>query len=158
MQDADEWLNEALPTYNSYAYSQPGLWSKMGTTKFWFHDFMDGIAFAASAYAGGGVTKAVGTGIQGLVGAEKVAKGLSKIGLNAHKANLLGATAYNTIAESAMEAGETQKSLEAIFISKGYSPEQAKLKAAKGAGETFWWNAAALFAPNFVQNSFFHGG
>lgn len=91
-------------------------------------------------------------------------KGLQAIGITAENvgtvaqnANLLLATAYNTVAESAAEAHQTQKEVEAIYLSKGFSPEVAKQKAAEAARETFGANAAVLAVPNLIQNMMFHG-
>lgn len=67
-----------------------------------------------------------------------MAAGFTKIGLNAHRADLLGMTAYNTVAEASMEAYQTQHEVQALLESKGYSPEQAKAKAATAAAGTFW--------------------
>lgn len=74
-----------------------------------------------------------------------------------HQANLVLSTAYNTVAEAAAEAYQTQKELQSIYEGQGYSPEEAKLKSAKAAREVFGANAAILAIPNFIQNSFFHG-
>lgn len=131
------------------------------TTSFWASDFMDGLAFAASAYFPGGV---IGRGVgalnkafqSGKVGAQLL-ENLTKIGATAQRTNLVAATAYNTIAEASAEAYQTQKELESIYIEQGLDPEEAKAKAAKQAKEVFGANLAILAVPNFIQNQFFHG-
>jgi hypothetical protein len=58
--NADESLNEMFPVFKSKAYSEGGLWPKLWTASFWTTDFLDGAAYAASAYVPGGViSKAV---------------------------------------------------------------------------------------------------
>lgn len=118
---------------------------------------MDGLAFAASAFIPG---KVIGAGLKSLesgqIGAHLFDK-LSKIGINAHKTNLVASTAYNTISEAAAEAYQTQKELEAIYQGQGYTAEQSKLLSAKAARETFGANLAVLAIPNYIQNRMFHG-
>lgn len=138
------------------------------TTSFWSTDGMDGIAFAASAYAPGGLFSKLGAGAakaieSGRLG-EKVLKGLNTVGLTtknagevAHNASLLLATSYNTVSEAAAEAYQTQKEIETIYLSKGVDPKVAKQKAAEAARTTFGANLAILAIPNYIQNAMFHG-
>jgi len=129
---------------------------------------MDGLAFAASAYVPGGFLGKVGSAASKVVQSGKLSqatlKGLQAIGINAknvetiaQNANLLTATAYNTVAEAAAEAFQTQKEVEAIYLAKGLDPVLAKQKAAEAARETFGANSAVLAIPNLIQNMMFHG-
>lgn len=133
----------------------------MLTTSFWATDVMDGLAFAASAYFPGSVIgkglSAAGKVIEsGELGANFLSK-LAKIGATQHNAGLVLSTAYNTVAESAAEAYQTQKELETIYLQQGLSQSEAKQKAAEAAREVFGANVGILAVPNFIQNQFFHG-
>ena len=164
----DESLNDVFPVYKSQQYAEGDLLQKLMTTSFWATDGFDGLAFAASAYVPGGFMGKLGSAGAKVVQSGKLSettlKGLQAIGITAENvgtvaqnANLLLATAYNTVAESAAEAHQTQKEVEAIYLAKGFSPEIAKQKAAEAARETFGANAAVLAVPNLIQNMMFHG-
>ncbi len=158
----DDSIKESLPAYSSEKYDTGDLLSKLGTTSFWANDAFDGFAYALSAFVPGTVIgKALGAGSKLLKASDagkKIIGGLNKIGVNSQRANLALSTAYNTITEASAEAFQTQKELEAIYEEKGFTPEQAKIKAAEGAARVFNVNLAALAVPNLVQNSLFHGG
>lgn len=62
------------------------------------------------------------------------------------------------MAESSVEAYQTQKDLEALYESQGIEPEVAKQKAAVAAARTFRANIGILAVPNLVENVLFHGG
>jgi len=162
MQEADESLNEMFPVFRSEKHDRSGLMGKLLTSSFWTTDVFDGMAYATSAFVPGGL---IGKAFQGAstlgkstqIGA-KTLKALNAAGLSSQRASLVTATAYNTITEAAAEAYQTQKELELVYSAQGKDPKEAKKLAADGAAETFWWNSAALLFPNFVQNSYFHGG
>lgn len=162
MDGADEWLKMNMPVYQSKQYAEGDLLRKLGTSSFWTSDFFDGLAYLASAYAPGGlIGKGIQAGSKAIKATEtgaKMAKGLAKVGLNSQRGSLVAATAYNTITEATAEAYQTQKEIETLLVSQGVDAKTAKLKAGQAAAETFWWNSAALLLPNYVQNSFFHGG
>jgi len=164
----DESLKEQLPVYSSQQNDTSGLLGKMATTSFWANDAFDGIAYAASAFVPGAIIGKVAQGASGALKATRVGKsiydGLKYVGYAgeegalAHKANLVLSTAYNTVSESAAEAFQTQKELEAIYGGMGLDPKDAKTKAGEAAARVFNSNLAALVAPNIIQNMFFHGG
>lgn len=160
--ELDEQLKETLPVYRSEDYSTGDLLGKLGTTSFWANDAFDGFAYAASAAVPGLIFGKAIQGTSALVRSTDLGKrvlgGLNKIGANSHRANLTISTAYNTISESAAEAYQTQKELEAIYEDQGFDPQHAKLKAAEAAARVFRGNMAALAIPNLIQNTMFHGG
>lgn len=137
----DEDLRDMAPVYKSRKYAEGDLLSKMMTTGFWADDAFDGIAFALSAAVPGiGLGKAtsgIGAALKSTDLGRKIVKGLSKIGANSHRANLLASTAYNTISEAAAEAYQTQKEIEVLYKEKGLSETEAKQKAAEAAAQTF---------------------
>lgn len=91
-------------------------------------------------------------------GAKGILNGLRKVGLNAHQANLVLSTAYNTVSEASVEAYQTQQEIEKLLVDQGLSRDEAHQRASAAAARTFRANLAVLAVPNFVQNSFFHGG
>lgn len=166
----DESLKNNLPVYTSMKNAESGLWGKMGTSSFWANDGFDGIAFAASAFVPGGlIGKGLGAGAKAL-STSQLAKGLGLslkgIEVGAKASNLALSTAYNTVAEAAVEAYQTQQEVQAIIQERlereGMQPEEAtkiaKGKASEAAARTFRANSAVLAVPNLVQNMFFHGG
>lgn len=157
----DEGLREMAPVYKSAKYAQGDLLSKMLTTGFWADDAFDGIAYAASAFVPGSlIGKGVAVTADALKAADvgrKVVSGLGKVGLNSNRANLIAATAYNTVSEASAEAYQTQQEMLALYKEQGMDDKTAKERAAKAAAQTFWANTAVLAVPNFIQSSFFHG-
>lgn len=157
---ADERLKEMFPVYRSQEYQEGDLLGKMGTSTFWTTDFFDGLAFAASAYAPGGLLgKLIPAGSSAIKSTElgaRMLKAFNKVGATSHNANLTLSTMYNTVAEAAVEASQTQQEIQAIYESQGMDKNKAKELASRAAGETFWWNSAVLLVPNFIQNKFFH--
>ena len=170
----DEELRELFPVYHSAKNAQGGLLQKMMTTSFWTDDVFDGLAYVASAAVPGrmigGAASLFGKGAQAAGAAGEVAnaatstsrlvKGLRAIGfegLTAKQGTLVGATIYNTIAESGAEAYQTQKELQQFYMSEGKNPEEAKKLAGEHAAEVFGVNMLALLIPNYLQNTFFHG-
>ena len=159
---ADEALKDMFPVYQSKEYQQGDLLGKMGTSTFWTTDFFDGLAFAASAYVPGkligAATKGVAGGLNSTKAGASLLKSMRGVGMSAHKTDLVAATAYNTIAEAAVEAYQTKEEIQAIYQAQGLSEDIAKEKASEAAADTFWWNVGVLAVPNYIQNSFFHGG
>lgn len=159
--EMDQSLREMAPVYKSAKYAEGDLLQKMLTTGFWADDAFDGIAYAASAFVPGSL---IGKGIVGTSKAlksadvgKKIVEGLSKVGLNSNKANLIASTAYNTVSEAAAEAYQTQQEMLALYKEQGIDEDTAKTKSATAAAQTFWANTAVLAVPNFIQSSFFHG-
>ena len=159
--EADQKLQTIFPVFRSKDYSTSGLLGKMATSSFWASDAMDAIAFAASAYFPGTIISK-GLGALGKIAesgeiGSSMFKYLNRIGVTQNRANLLLSTAYNTVAEAAAEAYQTQNELEAIYLQQGYNPKEAKEKASHNAKEVFTSNLGILAVPNFIQNQFFHG-
>lgn len=168
----DEGLREALPVYKSQKYAEGNFLSKAFTTSFWFDDGFDGLAFLGSALMPGAIFSKMGSatsliGKAGNVG-KNIANGLTKAGeaLGLSQTTLL-TTLYNTAAESGIEAYETNKQiLQELAKQRGYDDfslasakeqEEMKLVAAERAAQTYWWNMAALIAPNMMQSKLFFG-
>lgn len=91
-------------------------------------------------------------------GAKSLVNGLRQVGLDSHQTSLLLTTAYNTVAESAVEAYQTQQEIQQILMDRGIPEAQAKQQAAEAAARTFRANMTVLAVPNFIENTFFHGG
>jgi hypothetical protein len=164
----DESLKEIFPVYSSRANDQAtGMLGKMATTSFWANEGFDAFAYAASAYVPGAIIgktlAAAGTAIKATQIGGNIARGLRAVGIagevgqGTHRANILLSTAYNTISESAAEAYQTQKELEAIYQEQGKTADEAKKLASEGAARVYRANLIALAGPDLVQNMLFHG-
>jgi hypothetical protein len=151
---ADFWANEetklkdALPVYKSLDYQHGNLGDKFWTAEFWADNFLDGVAFAASA--------ALTSKGMGLLGKTGMFSGLTKLAKTQEVANKIkaygqmGATAaVNTVSEAGVEARELYKQL----IADGVDKEKAQAAAL----ETFNLNMAVLTVPNLLQAKWIQG-
>jgi hypothetical protein len=114
--NAEEKLKEWMPVYKTRDYLNGSVWQQMGTASFWTDDFVDGVAFMASAFIPStALIKGIGTagklaslGIKGLKGV----KGFKGLQLG----NKLAKTFTNTLKqakylERASELGYNQMKL-----------------------------------------------
>lgn len=149
----------------------------MGTASFWANDAFDGLAFLASAAVPGTVFSKIGS-VSKALQATKAANSLGKLSRNignalsnaskatgANTANVL-TTAFNTVAESSVEAAEVNRSIrDSLAQAQGFDDynsmpdSEAKTSISQQAGEaaarTFSWNALALTVPNYIQSRWF---
>lgn len=150
--NAEESLKEALPVHKQRQYLNGNLGKKMWTADFWADNFLDGVAFAASAFVGakgvGGAGKVLNKlGMyKALTKLAKTDEALAAIQRTGH----IGATAaYNTVSEAGVEAREIYKNL----IADGVTEDKAK----EAAMETFGLNMAVLTIPNALQAKWITG-
>lgn len=161
MEQFDEFLRESLPVYASKNYNADNIFDVMSSSKFWFDDLFDGIAFATSAYIPGGavgkISKLIGTAGKALGTTAKGAKMISAAN-QLKAANPFIMTAYNTVSEAGFEARDSQKHVFEKLIADGVDEKIARERAAIAAANTFYANAAVLLGPNFIQSKFMLGG
>jgi hypothetical protein len=170
LKNESSWLSFGVdPIYKTKLYSNGNFFDKIGTAEFWGSDFLDGVAFAASAFVPAGLASKAG-----LIGKAGLGKGLannirglnkalidSKLGIQsvdnaaalgqsvrdvsklANQIDLGAITLYNTISESGFEGKDIYDDL----ISKGVSEEDA----VRAAFNTSISNMAALAASNLWE-------
>jgi len=154
----DEYLREELPVFASEGYDSD-LISKFTSRKFWFDDAFDGLAFAASAWVPAGAFGAVGKALKlGEKAITALKAGNKMYSQMLKNAPLAITTVYNTVSEAGFEAKDTQDTVFKNLIANGFSPEEAKKRAASAAAHTFNANSAVLLLPNAIQSKFFMGG
>lgn len=152
-----------LPVHKGTDYYSDNILKQLGTMEFWASDFADAIAFSIAAYA---PVAAFGKAAKALKLITQTAKG---VGLSpAGKLfTTLGATTWNTVQESALEAKEGLDNIREDLASKNYGLSYSELnseekkavnqEAAPYAANIFRGNMAVLAGPNLIQSMFFVG-
>lgn len=161
--------NDWAPTFQEAEDRDKGFWSRAFTDMdFWTEDFVDGLAFMASAYIPGGIATKMGVGV-------KLAKGLSTLKLGANAASkavpgIESATTYlrqaanlsskldkgltwglATASEAMVEAKGVKDYLQDYLSNTDYSYEERD-NIMKGAMKnTFIMNSVLLGATNWLE-------
>lgn len=170
----DNIRNEWAPTFQEASDRDKGFWARAFTdADFWSEDFVDGLAFMASAYVPGGALAKLGVGA-------RIAKGLSaaRVGVQSAAGIVSGVeTAGNYLRQAAIIAPKIDKGLmwaaatasEAMVEAKGvkdyltenlkdsgFDEEQKKEIIGGAMRNTFLMNAALLGVTNRLELDMFY--
>ena len=170
----EESVKDNFIIHSGDAYNSGSVFDKMGTAKFWAEDSIDGIAFAASAYIGGGglakiISKApafakVAEWEKALLTGDKlniVQKALATVG--ADKLGVVQIGLLNSASEAMFEAHEAAKESEKDLIKKveegklSLTADEIKQRKGEVGAATFKTNMALLALTNQME-SFLHLG
>lgn len=157
-------VNERFPIFKSTAYSDGNWVSKAMTPEFWASDFVDGLAFAASSFVGGGaVAKGLNAGENAArllnVGskAQKAAQAAGTLGLPNVQRFIKGvdfttSVMANTAMEAMFEAKDVRDAILADSnLSMKMTPEELEQTAAEKARDVFYLNMLFLAPSNMFE-------
>lgn len=173
-ENAEEGVKEKLPIYHTRKYLDNNIWTQLGTWSFWMDDFVDGLAFMASAYVPGiGLAKIGSIGAKGAklyaglartfnksLTAARVGKGVSGASLNrlATKIDWTNAFMLQTSVEAGFEARDTQLEVERDLESQTnpktgltYTPQEIKEISSRAAASVYRGNMIALAPSNALE-------
>lgn len=170
----DNIRNEWAPTFQEASDRDKGFWSRAFTDMdFWTEDFVDGLAFMASAYLPGGALAKLGVGARiakglsaariGATGAAGVVSGVetatnylsqaSNIASKIDKGLMWGAA---TASEAMVEAKGVKDYLTENLKDSGFDEEQKKEIIGGAMRNTFLMNAALLGVTNRLELNMFY--
>jgi hypothetical protein len=166
----DELKNEWMPTFQEAADREKGFWNRFVTDgDFWAEDFVDGAAFALSAFIPGMALSKLGLGARamtlagrmryGVGAAEAAVQGASSMSNYFTKAQTWGkgldkfnTWAIATASESMFEATEVRNKVRDSLRETGlYTEQEINKIAGEAARNSFLMNSALLGVTNLFQ-------
>ena len=162
----NETVNEELlPVYVKKAVRDGNLLTNLTSIDFWATEGADGVGFMAAMFAPGAILKAVGGAnkfkaiMGGFEKGRELMQSAANLGL---KADEIGITMFNTLAEAGAESGSQMEAMNKSkpeyiknFISQGNTPEKAEQmfneQKARVGRDSFVLNMALLSGTNFVN-------
>lgn len=166
LNNLNEHINdEALPVYVKKSVQNGDLWANLSSIDFWATEGADGVGFMAAMFAPGAVLKALGGANKFksiLGGFEKGREWMQSAANLGLKADEVGITMANTIAEAGSEAGSQMQAMNdskadyiKSYIAKGNTPEQAEQmfneQKSRLGRDAFMLNMALLSGTNFAN-------
>lgn len=162
----NESINEELlPVYVKKAVKDGDLLTNLSSIDFWATEGADGVGFMAAMFAPGVALKALGGAnkfksiLGGFEKGRELMAGAANLGL---KADEVGITLANTVAEAAAESGSQMQAMNDAkpeyiksYVAQGYSPQEAEQmfneQKARVGRDAFVLNTALLAGTNFIN-------